>query len=429
MQTFTADQLNLRAEFNKFLLSNEKVFVIDGRPGCGKTFIIPTLIEDANSIKSFLTSLTGLDNSIQVVLTATTNKAVDALAEKIPDDVKLHAPISTIQSFLNLIVKEDYKTGKTFLKKTNNYVVHSNVLLFIDEGSMIDMNLLSEIDKATYNCKVVYILDKNQVLPVFEQEIPLLKKYPINVTLKDIVRQGNNSIKDLSNTYTDIVHNSALMVDPVHDGQHIFMCNPQEFKQAIDAEFSKPILDDSSHIICWSNNQVIAYNKYVRTLRGLTDLVTVGESLICNDAYTDSSGTPIFRNQEKVTVLEVSGEIVDPVTAIRYQEIKVRSKFNTAWVYKAVDPKHLNDWSKYYYKMKMYHEYFELKKKFCDLRDKYASTVHKSQGSTYEKAFVDLDNICTNNKIEEVRRLALVAFSRPTTQLFIRGTVPNKFKA
>jgi exodeoxyribonuclease-5 len=64
-------------------------------------------------------------------------------------------------------------------------------------------------------------------------------------------------------------------------------------------------------------------------------------------------------------------------------------------------------------------KYHNFKEMFATIRYCYCITVHRSQGSTYRKVFVDLNNILKNNIRAERQRLAYVAFSRPSEELLI----------
>ena len=120
---YTADQQVLMDEYIKFILDPARpVFVINGRPGCGKTFMVKPLIEKTEEITQFLSTLLKDDNTLNVVLTATTNKAAEVLSEK------TGIQASTIHSFLGLRVFNDYSTGKSKISTTNSYSI-VNLLL------------------------------------------------------------------------------------------------------------------------------------------------------------------------------------------------------------------------------------------------------------------------------------------------------------
>ena len=65
----------------------------------------------------------------------------------------------------------------------------------------------------------------------------------------------------------------------------------------------------------------------------------------------------------------------------------------------------------------LWSKWHTLKDLFAVLKYCYCITVHRSQGSTYETVYVDVDNILTNKKADERRKLLYVAFSRTSQRL------------
>ena len=61
------------------------------------------------------------------------------------------------------------------------------------------------------------------------------------------------------------------------------------------------------------------------------------------------------------------------------------------------------------------------------MRPIYASTVHKSQGSTYREVFVDLNNITKNNNWREVARLVYVAITRASENVHLYGELKTTY--
>ncbi|CAK0751562.1 hypothetical protein CCP4SC76_2280001 [Gammaproteobacteria bacterium] len=68
--------------------------------------------------------------------------------------------------------------------------------------------------------------------------------------------------------------------------------------------------------------------------------------------------------------------------------------------------------------------FFETKRQFADLRPPFASTVHKSQGSTFQHVFIHLSDIGRNTHWQEVVRLLYVALTRPAQHAFMMGNLP-----
>lgn len=58
---------------------------------------------------------------------------------------------------------------------------------------------------------------------------------------------------------------------------------------------------------------------------------------------------------------------------------------------------------------------------WIDLRPAYSCTINKAQGSTYRKAFIDLDDVSRCNSGEQIARMLYVAVSRASENVFLTG--------
>ena len=63
--------------------------------------------------------------------------------------------------------------------------------------------------------------------------------------------------------------------------------------------------------------------------------------------------------------------------------------------------------------------YWGLKRAFHPLQYAYALTVHRSQGSTFQKVFLDFRNLLTNRKSHERQKLLYTAATRAAQQMFV----------
>lgn len=63
----------------------------------------------------------------------------------------------------------------------------------------------------------------------------------------------------------------------------------------------------------------------------------------------------------------------------------------------------------------------EIANSWIDLRAAYACTINKSQGSTYDKVFIDLDDIRKCNSGEQIARMLYVAVSRARFHVYFTG--------
>jgi len=94
----------------------------------------------------------------------------------------------------------------------------------------------------------------------------------------------------------------------------------------------------------------------------------------------------------------------------------------------ALDSAELKEKLKVLSKQKDWHNYYTVKEFFADLRPPHASTVHKSQGSTYKKVFIDLVDIGANHVSEEVARMLYVAITRASEEVILYGDLPYKYQ-
>jgi ATP-dependent exoDNAse (exonuclease V) alpha subunit len=58
-----------------------------------------------------------------------------------------------------------------------------------------------------------------------------------------------------------------------------------------------------------------------------------------------------------------------------------------------------------------------------DLRPLYACTINKSQGSTYNRVFLDLNDVDKCRNKNQVHRMLYVGFSRASEQVIITGDI------
>ena len=78
-------------------------------------------------------------------------------------------------------------------------------------------------------------------------------------------------------------------------------------------------------------------------------------------------------------------------------------------------------------KEKNWKVFFYLQNRMIDLRLPYATTVHKSQGSTYDEVLIDLDSFKSCWDKDVAARLLYVAVSRAKNKVMFYGTLPKRY--
>jgi len=64
-------------------------------------------------------------------------------------------------------------------------------------------------------------------------------------------------------------------------------------------------------------------------------------------------------------------------------------------------------------------EFWELKEAFNEVRHSYAITSHRSQGSSYLKTFIDLEDIMLNRNRQEAFRSLYVSCTRQREEIYV----------
>lgn len=412
----------------RFLFSGDKEFSISGPAGTGKTTLMQNVAFEVLDLYAKSCHLMGAKPiDFEVILTATTNKAAEVLAEA------TGLPTQTIHSHMNLKVFDDYTTGKSKITPTNSWTVHHNQLIFIDEASMIDETLYEYLMKGTdSSCKIIYLGDHCQMAPVFEN-ISTVYRNPKNAAfLTQPMRNANQpALVNLCNQLRHTVETGEFHpIDPV-PGVIDYLDEDQAYRY-LHNTFQKE--NPPSRILAYSNARVQKYLEYIRNIRGYPQTFIEGENLVNNTPI--QIGKTFLHAEEELVVTHVSPNITwaeidenDQNGKFEVQTITV-THANTNGpnisVRVPIYPDHFKSLSNYYRRQKNWNLFYKMKNNFPDLRQRDSSTVYKAQGSTYEEVFLDLDNIGKCNQNDQLARMLYVGVSRAKSRLLLFGDLPAR---
>ena len=466
---FTDDQQKAYDELMKFINSeynpNDYKRALSGPAGTGKTFLVKALI--TNSQISYST----------IGLAAPTHKACRILNQsvRIPG-----IAVNTLQSDLGLRLNFDVEKfdinnppfdprGKVKIKNYSLYIV--------DEASMINRGLLTFLEKVckTNNCKIIYIGDPYQLAPVNEKYSAAFRAVKIH-NLKQIVRQGDDNpityllellrkdIENKSYTFLNYINTfRSKFNDDYTKGYQV--CNPEEFNNLVYTNFSDDALTtnvDYTKVIAYTNNCVSAWNKFIRNAiiaDADRSVITKNDLILSYTTIVDQFNSAIIKNSEEYIIKDVVN-YVHP----QYQLKGFMIKFTS--IYGGIDTKPLfvlDHTDKYtimkYIKIsndmvaaaknartnlraQRWRDYYAFKESCLlltnimdsnrtiifgrDLDYGFALTSHKSQGSTFDTAFVDVNDIVYDRNgypytdAEEVNRRLYVACSRCKNKLYLK---------
>lgn len=408
------DQQKAEDDMFAFIVDpTQAVFVLSGYAGTGKSTLVKHFL---NKLPKAIQLQKLIDPSFDadVELTATTNKACEALGQITGEEVK------TIHSLLGLRLQTDFKTGESFLISDKAKTVYHKII-FIDEASFLDRKMLKFIFEFTEGCKIIFMGDPAQLAPVKSNETPVFNmKYP-GAKLEKIMRQAEgNPIIELATQFRLAVTTGVFPDDVNLDGVHIRHMDRDDFNDAVKAEFTR---DDwrfaDSKVLAWTNRRVIEYNHYIRELAKGDPNFEIGDYAVvnqyCQGHGVDGAKGGSFKTDAMVHITgirpaeeyETEGKIftIDD----RYEFFMPNTMASRSQAFKrAQDEENFN-------------MVVAIKQRWIDLRPMYACTVNKSQGSTYNKAFIDLDDIGACRQKDQVARMLYVAFSRARHELILTG--------
>ena len=411
----------------QFLMSDDKEFCLSGPAGVGKTYMLQHIMKNVMKEYEDACTLMGITQKIfSIDLTATTNKAAQVL------ETSTGFPAQTIHSYLSLRVYDDYTNGKSKVNKTAAWKVHSGVLIFIDEASMVDTALHKLILEGTdKTCKIVYVGDHCQMAPVFEQISPIYRQPKHFVELLEPVRNAEqpalmNLCNQLRQTVQDGVFRPILEVPGVID-----FIDDAGLQHILDTQYTDEDID--SRVLCYTNSRVHEYNEYIRDIRGYGDKFTSGELVISNSAFL-FGGKPMLSVEQEVRIFSVEStvyqkEIDDSNGGVFLDVYDVRLFTGGGPVVSIpANRVHYKELTSYYKREKNWNRFYHLKNNYPDLRPKDAATVYKAQGSTYNSVILDLTNIGSCNQADQVARMLYVGASRPRNHIYLYGQLPPRYR-
>ena len=428
----TEDQQKAATAIIDFLLSQESELVLSAMAGAGKSYLVSWFLKEGYSryIQTCSERHLPVKYLTEPVVVATTNKAADVLSNNLGKNVQ------TIHKYLGLVVKNDFKTGNTYLEKKEKFTQKFNKIVFIDECSMVDSYLYAYINEALINCKVIYVGDKDQLAPVKSGISPIFdpKKKISVVELTENVRLKNHpEMQELAFQLKNTVQTKEFLPIKVKKGviEHL---SGKEFQSKVNELFLVP--NSFNKIVTYTNKKALDYNNYIKyNLRKYEAPYVKGEHYLVNSVLftldPDERKEVLFNTDEEIIIDEVENPITYSYCSLPFDvvPIKAHTLYNSIPVsfLAPVDSTELINALKYEAKIKNWSTYFKLKEFIADVRLADCSTVHKAQGSTYQNIFIDLDDLSICKSYETAARLLYVACTRATDHVYLYGELAPRF--
>ena len=423
---------------------NLKLSLLVGGAGTGKTHLVSNIILKISK----LISLQGFNGNIQIL--APTNKALKVIRNKIEKNKSIqHGNIyfQTISKFLEQGI-EYTSDGKVVYKtkiNTDKPLYQQIKYIIIDESSMISKSnwtdLTTHVFNKLKNVKILLIGDECQLPPVNEASSVVFNIQCKKFKLTEIVRTQSKEISNIYEIFRDSVINNEK-INTLRD-----TCKDYKNFKYIKS-FKDNILNfdvDNDKIISYSNDSVDKYNEYVRNIlfNNPKEEYVDGEKLIFGSSvkmaningsiveakymYANDESTVI--NIEKTELntnfihrTEIKFNLKHIFPEKKFEVYKLQLSMENGefiYVYK-VQEHDIENFDEYFKDVfdaiktfsknrkiqkenisKVWDIYYTVKNTInSPIKYSYALTVYKSQGSTFKKVFVDIEdmNICVKDK-------------------------------
>ena len=387
-----------------------------------------------------LTTIAGKNKDDAIVL-CPTHKAAHRLLPKIPFGIE----IKTIHSLLGWIPAINENAEKIehidIVAKTDRKIEEYNTFI-IDEGGMMSeemfMELVAKIEDArnfdTDGIKIYVYLDPYQLLPVKGRQIQLDEEFTTKLTTQH--RAESPDVVALFTKFVEFLEGTNTKDLKIEFSENVKKVSTTEAVQLFDITKDR-LLAYTNEVVGWYNKEISIYNgiqsfvgQYVQ-LGSNPDLVYVEDmidksSVVLSDVITwyldnnmllqNSHISAKYMELEFSTLLKLDGVEFAKVAINGTTKIVpvVLGIYNAYSLTKQIKAAAIKD-------KKNYKFIYALNKAYT-MDYKFASTVHKAQGSEFDAVFVDVNDIKKSilpNYYDTYARLMYVALSRAKKRVYI----------
>ena len=264
----TPSQQSAFQQFEEFVNSEDRIFILKGSAGTGKTTLLKALVESLG------------DKGWKCMLMAPTGRASFILGEKTGHPAAtIHRSIYQIEEGL-----KDDGSGQLVFGLRHNDDSLNNTIYFVDEASMVsdqysenDMfkfgsgYLLRDVLDYCGSRKIVFVGDYAQLPPVGQAFSPAMSAEYLQETyhascreamLKEVVRQVEDSFVYKNATFVrDAIESNRYNEFGIKDGEDVKKSESliEDYKSVTQGS-----IDQSAIVIAYTNKQVLDYNLAIR---------------------------------------------------------------------------------------------------------------------------------------------------------------------
>lgn len=407
--------------------SDPKFYCLRGYAGTGKTYLMTHLARTGLKFpEAFGTPI----KPSRICFTAPTNKAVKVLRRYL-DDAGLGECITrTIYSLLGLSLQANGEV-KEIAKPEEPVDLSAYDLIVVDEGSMVNRFLTGAIEDAFADWGVPFLFmgDPAQLPPVGEVTSPIWK-IEDQSTLTEVKRYGD-SMLDLATSIRKVVDHPFPSI-AITSRPPVFRLSKPDWMDRIVAELDLFRTGDAK-CISWRNVTVDKYNDFIRghifgRAEARANVWLPDDKIVATSMLKNLDDETFMRTDEEATILQVARGFHPRHDEFEIWNLLVLDENGRKVTIRTLTPEgkfalnnRLEELAMEAKNGKKYkwREFWQLKEAFNEIRHSYAITSHRSQGSSYRKVFVDLEDIMLNRNRQEAFRSLYVSCTRQREELYV----------
>jgi hypothetical protein len=417
----TAEQVAALDALDAFLAGSERLYLLTGYAGTGKTTLLQRLI----------LQLQDQGDRRKIVLSAFSNKATKVLAT-MAEQWAIDVDVMTCCTLLGLRPVINETTGNQEFQpdRKQRSQVDRYHLVIVDECSMVNEELwellVNAVSGLYSRTQILFVGDPAQLPPVNEPESACFRQILHRSELTEVVRYGGAIgviAEDLRRNLdrpqlprftsdTNADHTEGCFVVPRAVWHRLLL---KAFTS--DAYRSNP---DQVRALAYTNRRVAQLNGQIRRAiygEGVERFVP-GERLIALQPCLEEEAIMLPTSAEcEVIDVRRGREGEWPVWFLSVETEDQRRR--TLRVLHESGHQAMAAQLALLSRERRWIEFWDLRLRFHGVDYAYCLTIHKSQGSTFLDVFVDLPSMAVNRNVVERNQLCYVAFTRAANRLFL----------
>jgi len=400
---------------------SESFFGLFGYAGTGKTSVVQEVCSRLGR------------SQFNTAMAAPTHKAVGVLAHTSASHGSSRYHYATLHSLLKL--RPQKVEGRQVFRRDRpdtTAPIQNYTLVVLDECSMVDEDLWKYLNDEVQESisqmfqapiRVVVMGDPLQLPPVNDtgDESPTFG-VESQVTLSEVMRYAG-AVGEAVDEIRDNINSPKPLIPGDASDSYGQIVNYDARNRWMDDLIENARVDHSVKALAWTNRSVNKINRDVRqAIWGQdVDAFVAGERLVAVEAYVQHNNV-VLQTEAEIEVIDAQQDQFGGMDCwvLRVSNLHTGEEVKV-WTLESRQRHALDRQLKRLARAKKWGEFWPLKEKFAVLRPPYATTVHKSQGSTYRQVYVLQSDIGRAGRRDSFlrNRLMYVAYSRTSNGLMI----------